>query len=87
MLEHSGGHGAGHAHGRESTAGHDAHGHAEGPLSMLIPVGVLTVLAAIGGLLVIPGVWEPFLNWIDSAVEPLVTPDGRRRSTGRASSR
>ena len=41
---------------------------------MLIPVGVLTVLAAIGGLVVIPGVWEPFLDWIDSAVEPLVTP-------------
>jgi NADH-quinone oxidoreductase subunit L len=32
------------------------------------------VLAAIGGLLVIPGVWEPFLDWIDSAVEPLVVP-------------
>ena len=46
----------------------------KGPLSMLIPVGVLTVLAAIGGLLVIPGVWEPFLDWIDSAVEPLVSP-------------
>jgi NADH-quinone oxidoreductase subunit L len=41
---------------------------------MLIPVGILTVLAAIGGLLVIPGVWEPFLDWIDSAVEPLVSP-------------
>ena len=41
---------------------------------MLIPVGVLTVLAAIGGLVVIPGVWEPFLDWIDSAVEPLVAP-------------
>ena len=57
--------------------GHGAHGHGEGPLSMLIPVGVLTVLAAIGGLLVIPGVWEPFLDWIDSAVEPLVEPDRR----------
>ena len=68
VLEHSGGHGA------DDVADHEAHGHAEGPLSMLIPVGVLTVLAAIGGLLVIPGVWEPFLNWIDSAVEPLVTP-------------
>ena len=41
---------------------------------MLIPVGVLTVLAAIGGLVAIPGVWEPFLDWIDSAVEPLVFP-------------
>ena len=57
---------------------------------MLIPVGVLTVLAAIGGLVVIPGVWEPFLDWIDSAVEPLVDPtvapglrDERRRRDRR----
>ena len=47
--------------------------HGEGPLSMLLPVGVLTVLATIGGLIVIPGVWEPFLNWIDETAEPLVT--------------
>jgi NADH-quinone oxidoreductase subunit L len=51
--------------------GHEHHG--EGPTSMLVPVGVLTVLATIGGLVVIPGVWEPFLNWIDETVEPLVT--------------
>jgi NADH-quinone oxidoreductase subunit L len=49
---------------------HESHG--EGPLSMLIPVGVLTVLATIGGLVVIPGVWEPFLHWIDETAEPLV---------------
>jgi NADH-quinone oxidoreductase subunit L len=73
VLEHAGGHVSGHGHGRESAEGHDEHGHAEGPLSMLIPVGILTVLAAIGGLLVIPGVWEPFLTWIDGVAEPLVT--------------
>ena len=39
---------------------------------MTIPVGVLTVLATIGGLVVIPGVWEPFLKWIDATAEPLV---------------
>jgi NADH-quinone oxidoreductase subunit L len=50
---------------------HDSHG--EGPRSMLIPVGVLSVLATIGGLVAIPGVWEPFLNWIDETAEPLVT--------------
>ena len=64
VLEHS----AGHAEPEDGPG----HGHAEGPLSMLIPVGVLTVLAAIGGLLVIPGVWEPFLVWIDEVAEPLV---------------
>jgi NADH-quinone oxidoreductase subunit L len=55
---------------KEHTHGHEAHG--EGPLSMLIPVGVLAVLATIGGLVVIPGVWEPFLHWIDETAEPLV---------------
>jgi NADH-quinone oxidoreductase subunit L len=52
-----------HAHG----------GHGEGPQSMLLPVGVLTVLATVGGLIVIPGLWEPFLHWIDETAEPLVT--------------
>ena len=51
---------------------HAQEGHGEGPLSMVIPVGVLTVLATIGGLVVIPGVWEPFLHWIDETAEPLV---------------
>ena len=46
--------------------------HGEGPMSMLVPVGVLSVLATIGGLVVIPGVWEPFLHWIDETAEPLV---------------
>jgi NADH-quinone oxidoreductase subunit L len=52
---------------------HAHEGHGEGPQSMLIPVGVLSVLATIGGLVVIPGVWEPFLHWIDETAEPLVT--------------
>ena len=55
---------------KEHTHGHEAHG--ESPLTMLIPVGVLAVLATIGGLVVIPGVWEPFLHWIDETAEPLV---------------
>ncbi len=55
---------------KEHTHGHEAHG--EGPFTMLIPVGVLAVLATVGGLVVIPGVWEPFLHWIDETAEPLV---------------
>src|SRR5262249_53504328 len=53
-----------------------AHAHeepGEGPRSMLVPVGILTVLASIGGLLVIPGVWEPLIDWIDQTAESLVT--------------
>jgi NADH-quinone oxidoreductase subunit L len=57
-----------------STHGQAHAGHGEGPRSMLIPVGVLTVLSTIGGLVVIPGVWEPFIHWIDEAAEALVHP-------------
>ena len=57
----------------ELVTEHTHAGHGEGPPSMLVPVGVLTVLATIGGLVVIPGVWEPFLEWIDETAEPLVS--------------
>ena len=62
-------------HGEQSELVREhAHGeHGEGPVSMLVPVAVLSVLATIGGLVAIPGVWEPFLNWIDDTAEPLVT--------------
>ena len=56
----------------ELVTEHAHEGHGEGPLSMLVPVGILSVLAAIGGLGVIPGVWEPFLHWIDETAPPLV---------------
>ncbi len=49
----------------------DSH-HGEGPLSMLLPVGVLAVLSAVGGLLSIPGVWHPLTHWLEEAGEPLV---------------
>ncbi len=49
----------------------DSH-HGEGPLSMLLPVGVLAVLSTIGGLLSIPGVWHPFTHWVEETGEPLV---------------
>jgi NADH-quinone oxidoreductase subunit L len=48
------------------------HGHRESPLSMLLPVGILAVLASVGGLLSIPGVWHPFTHWVEESGEPLV---------------
>jgi NADH-quinone oxidoreductase subunit L len=54
-----------HAHGP---------GHGEGPLSMLLPVGLLAVLSTIGGLLTIPGVWHPLTDWLAETAEPLVEP-------------
>ena len=59
---------------RAAAASTRHEGHGEGPLSMLVPVGILTVLSTIGGLVVIPGVWEPFIHWIDETAEPLVEP-------------
>jgi NADH-quinone oxidoreductase subunit L len=62
VLEHTGDH------------GDDAHGDGDGPRSMLIPVAVLTVLAAIGGFVYIPGVYTGFASWINPVAEPLVDP-------------
>ena len=41
---------------------------------MLLPVGILAVLSAIGGLLSIPGVWHPFTHWVEETGEALVEP-------------
>jgi NADH-quinone oxidoreductase subunit L len=60
---------------RHEEARPEAHStHGEGPLSMLVPVGVLAVLATVGGLLVVPGVWEPFTHWVEESAEALVHP-------------
>ena len=61
-------------HTAEGAHGHEAHGHGEGPLSMLIPVGVLAFLATVGGFLDIAGLFTGFADWISSVAEPLVEP-------------
>jgi len=61
---------------QEPAHARDAPG--EGPLSMLVPVGVLAVLSAIGGLLSIPGVWHPFTHWVEETGEPLVEATARQ---------
>jgi NADH-quinone oxidoreductase subunit L len=53
-----------HAHGR----------FGEGPLTMLIPVGVLTVLATVGGWIQWAPVWHPFTNWLQYAATPITEP-------------
>jgi NADH-quinone oxidoreductase subunit L len=41
---------------------------------MTSTVWVLTVLAAIGGLIQIPGLWELLSDWLNPVAEPLVEP-------------
>ena len=41
---------------------------------MLLPVGILAVLSAVGGLITIPGVWHPLGDWLAESAEPLVEP-------------
>ncbi len=69
-----------HAHAREGHLmhlGHETHTHAgEGPFSMTVTVGVLTVLAALGGFIQFAGVWTPISNWLEPIARPLVTASG-----------
>jgi len=43
-------------------------------ISLGWPVAVLAVLSAIGGLLAIPNVWEPFAIWIGEVAESVIEP-------------
>jgi len=73
-----------HAQAREghlSHDGHESHMHAgEGPLSMTLTVGVLTVLAATGGLLQFAGVWTPVSDWLEPVARPLVEATGTQEA-------
>ena len=42
--------------------------HGEGPLSMTSTVGVLAVLAVVGGWIQIAGIWHPLADWLDPIV-------------------
>jgi NADH-quinone oxidoreductase subunit L len=54
---------------------HDEHS-GEGPFSMLWTVGVLTVLATIGGFLQFADVWTPLTTWLEPVAQPLVEASG-----------
>jgi NADH-quinone oxidoreductase subunit L len=49
---------------------HDHHGR-EGAWTMLVPVGVLTVLATVGGWLQWSPKWHPFTDWLAPATRTL----------------
>jgi NADH-quinone oxidoreductase subunit L len=50
---------------------HHAHHGKEGPLTMLVPVGVLTVLAAVGGWIQFSPFWHPLTTWLEPAARTL----------------
>ncbi|HSP73406.1 MAG TPA: NADH-quinone oxidoreductase subunit L, partial [Gaiellaceae bacterium] len=52
---------------------HRHHGK-EGPSSMLWPVGILGVLAVIGGWIQFSPFWHPIANWLDPVAKPLTEP-------------
>jgi NADH-quinone oxidoreductase subunit L len=47
------------------------HNDREGPLTMLVPVGILAVLAAIGGWIQFAPFWHPLTNWLEPVARTL----------------
>src|SRR5438093_7318856 len=47
---------------------HHAHHGREGPWTMLVPVAILTVLAAVSGWIQFQPFWDPITHWLSSAV-------------------
>jgi NADH-quinone oxidoreductase subunit L len=60
--------------GEPSHSEHAAEHEGEAARSMVWPSLVLAAGSCVVGFLAIPGVWEPFEEWLDPVVEPLVTP-------------
>jgi NADH-quinone oxidoreductase subunit L len=52
---------------------HKHHGQ-EGPLWMLVPVGVLAVLSVVGGLLQFAPIWHPLTTWLAPVAAPITEP-------------
>jgi NADH-quinone oxidoreductase subunit L len=50
---------------------HHSHHGKEGPNTMLVPVGILTVLAAIGGLIQFAPFWTPLTDWLEPVAATL----------------
>jgi NADH-quinone oxidoreductase subunit L len=47
------------------------HHHGEGPRTMLLPVGILAVLAVIGGWIQFAPFWTPLTNWLEPVAQTL----------------
>ncbi|HET8608009.1 MAG TPA: NADH-quinone oxidoreductase subunit L [Gaiellaceae bacterium] len=62
---------------------HRHHGK-EGPLWMLGTVGVLGVLALIGGWIQFSPIWHPIANWLDPVAPPLANPTSTEEAIASA---
>ena len=51
----------------------------EGPPTMLVPVGILTLLAVLGGWLQFSPVWHPLTNWLEPAARTLAAAEPTNR--------
>ena len=47
------------------------HHHGEGPLTMLVPVGILAVLAVVGGWIQFSPFWHPLTSWLSPVAATL----------------
>jgi len=57
--------------GSDPETGSDPHRHGEGPLTMLVPVGILAVLAVVGGWIQFSPFWHPLTNWLSPVAATL----------------
>jgi NADH-quinone oxidoreductase subunit L len=55
----------------EAKAEPHLHDGREGPLTMLVPIGILTVLAVIGGWIQFAPFWHPLTNWLEPVAQTL----------------
>jgi NADH-quinone oxidoreductase subunit L len=57
--------------GKSNEPAPDLHGHGEGPWTMLVPVGILSVLAVIGGWIQFAPFWTPITDWLEPVARSL----------------
>jgi NADH-quinone oxidoreductase subunit L len=70
VLEHYGTHHAGGEEDASREHGEEPH-HGEGPRTMLVPVGILTVLSIVGGWIQFAPPWHLLSDWLEPVVHTL----------------
>jgi len=71
--------------GHEGDSHPHSHDGREGPRTMLWPVGVLAVLATVGGWIQFAPLWTPITTWLDPVAPPLVVASNWEEALGSVS--